>query len=70
MDSFILGMQDGFVLGQQAAKEYKDGLARMVVDMYGMDVLKEHVITFEGVSKTGHVTRIPITESMLLDHEI
>ena len=59
-----------FILGMTNAMKYKDGLARMVIDMYGQDVLKEHVIIMEGYSKTGHVTRIPITESMLLDHEI
>lgn len=59
MDSFILGMTN--------AMKYKDSLARMVIDMYGQDVLKEHVIIMEGYSKTGHRINIPITESMLLN---
>lgn len=59
MDSFILGMTN--------AMKYKDGLARMVIDMYGQDVLKEHVITMEGYTKIGHRISIPITESMLLN---
>lgn len=59
MDSFILGMTN--------AIKYKDGLARMVIAMYGQDVLKEHVVIMEGYSKTGHRINIPITESMLLN---
>lgn len=59
MDSFILGMTN--------AMKYKDGLARMVIDMFGQDVLKEHVIIMEGYNKTGHRISIPITESMLLN---
>lgn len=37
----------------------------MVVAMYGFEALKKHLITFEGITKTGHRISIPITEDML-----
>lgn len=57
MNSFIQSMEN--------AIKYKDSLARMVVEMFGYEVLKNHEITFEGVSETGHRINIPITEDML-----
>ena len=48
-----------------AAIEYKNSLAQRVVDMFGYEILEKHVITFEGISKTGHRINIPITEDML-----
>ncbi|MEY8441818.1 hypothetical protein AALA17_04055 [Lactobacillaceae bacterium 24-114] len=47
------------------AIKYKDSLARLVVEMFGYEVLKNHEITFEGISKTGHRINVPITEDML-----
>ena len=57
MSSFIQGMEN--------AIKYKDSLARLVVEMFGYEALKNHEITFEGISKTGHRINIPITEDML-----
>lgn len=57
MNSFIQGMEN--------ALKYKDSLARLVVEMFGYEVLKNHEITLEGISKTGHRVNIPITEDML-----
>lgn len=57
MSSFIQGMEN--------AIKYKDSLARLVVEMFGYEVLKNHEINFEGISKTGHRINIPITEDML-----
>lgn len=58
-------MVQSFINGMNAAIDYKQGLAQLVVDMYGYDVLKKHLITFEGITKTGHKINIPITEDML-----
>ena len=56
---------NSFIQGMERAIKYKDSLARQVAEMFGYDVLKNHVITFEGISKTGHHISIPITEDML-----
>ena len=54
-----------------AAIKYKRSLAQTVVDMYGYEVLKKHLITFEGITKTGHRINIPITEGgVVICHEI
>ena len=58
-------MLKSFIEGMNAAIEYKNSLAQRVADMFGYEVLKSHVITFEGISKTGHRINIPITEDML-----
>lgn len=58
-------MLKSFIEGMNAAIEYKNSLAQRLADMFGCEVLKSHVITFEGVSKTGHRINIPITEDML-----
>lgn len=57
MSSFIQGMEN--------AIKYKNSLARLAVEMFGYEVLQDHEITFEGISKTGHRINIPITEDML-----
>lgn len=54
-----------FINGMNAAIKYKRSLAQMVVAMYGFEALKKHLITFEGITKTGHRISIPITEDML-----
>ena len=56
---------NGFIQGMEQAIKYKDSLARQVAGMFGYDVLKNHEIVFEGISKTGHHFNIPITEDML-----
>lgn len=58
-------MLKSFIEGMNAAIEYKRSLAQRVADMFGYEILKSHVITFEGVSKIGHRINIPITEDML-----
>lgn len=58
-------MVQSFINGMDAAIKYKRSLAQTVVDMYGYEVLKKHLITFEGITKTGHRINIPITEGML-----
>ena len=58
-------MLKSFIEGMNAAIEYKHSLAQRVVDMFGYEVFEEHVITFEGVSKTGHRINLPITEDIL-----
>lgn len=54
-----------FIEGMEAAINYKDSLAQMAISMFGYEYLKKHIITFEGVTKTGHIINIPITENML-----
>ena len=58
-------MVQSFINGMDAAIKYKRSLAQIVVDMYGFEALKKHLITFEGITKTGHRISIPITEEML-----
>ena len=56
---------NSFIQGMEQAIKYKDSFARKVVEMFGHEVLKNHKITFEGISETGHHFNIPITEDML-----
>ena len=58
-------MVRSFINGMNTAIEYKRSLVQTVVDMFGYEVLKKHLITFEGITKTGHRINIPITEEML-----
>ena len=58
-------MLKSFIEGMNAAIECKRSLAQRVVDMFGYEVFEEHVITFEGVSKTGHRINLSITEDIL-----
>ena len=58
-------MVQSFISGMDAAINYKRCLAKIVVDMCGYEALKKGLITFEGITKTGHRINIPITEEML-----
>lgn len=60
----IIGLQS-FISGLQFACLTKQQFARWVLDMYGIDVLNSHNITFESIDDRGHRNRIPITEKML-----